>query len=307
MLDINEVAQNVYRIKVPVPINVDSVNLYLFDGVVPTLLDAGTYTPEVSEAVHEGMRLVGIKRLEQVLITHWHVDHAGGAAAFAKEGARIYIGARDYREWLSFVRGEGFTRFNEWAVHEWGVPEEEVSGMLKIYQRLQSLTALPENVGLLQPEQYVLAGDVRLRTVLTPGHTAGHLAFYNEGDRLLFSGDTLLPDQIPYPGIWEEEGVVVSGLPAYLNSLSTIEDLQAKYYLPAHGLPQENPNARCQAVREQLSHQMEKYNSAETVYLGAAHLGQRKPNPGVLFIQLHYVYGWEKLKKLEGTFSSFWK
>jgi len=169
-----------------------------------------------------------------------------------KEGARVFVGSRDYQEWTSFVHGEGFTQLNKWAIQEWGVPEKEISGMLKIYERLRGFTALPDKVGLIEHGQVVLAGDDRLRAIFTPGHTAGHLSFYNEQDRILYSGDMLLPDEIPYPGIWQENGHAVSGMPSYLESLKVIEELEALTYLPAHGAPSNNPVARCQEIREQL-------------------------------------------------------
>jgi glyoxylase-like metal-dependent hydrolase (beta-lactamase superfamily II) len=36
-------------------------------------------------------------------------------------------------------------------------------------------------------------GRLRLRTILTPGHTPGSICFRLEGSPLLFSGDTLFP------------------------------------------------------------------------------------------------------------------
>lgn len=300
MLEIKEVAQNVFMLKVPVPINVAAVNLYLFAGEVPTLLDAGTNTPGVIEAVHEGMKKVGIKQLEQVLITHWHVDHAGAAGTFAKEGARIIVGSRDYQEWASFVGGEGFNQFNRWATEEWEVPEKEISSMITLYKGFHRLTALPEKVDLIEPGKYVLAGNDRLRAILTPGHTAGHLSFFDEKDRVLFSGDMLLPDEIPYPGIWQENGHAVSGLPSYLESLDVVEALEAHTYFPAHGAPSNNPVARCQEIRKQLFHQLDKHRPAKTVYLSASNVGNQKFNSGVLFLKLHYIYGWEQLKKRVG-------
>ncbi|EHQ88610.1 MBL fold metallo-hydrolase [Desulfosporosinus youngiae] len=300
MPDIKEVSQNVYKLTIPVPINVEAVNLYLFAGEVPTLLDAGTNTPEVIEAVNEGMKKVGIKRLEQVVVSHWHVDHAGAANTFAKEGARVLVSSRDHQEWASFVHGDAFSLLNEWAIKEWGVPETEISGMLKISKRLQHLTALPEQVTFIEPEQTIMAGDNLLRAVATPGHTAGHLSFYNEKDSILFSGDMLLPDEIPYPGIWQENGQAVSGLPSYLESLKKIEALGTQQYFPGHGSASENLAARCHEIREQLYRQINDFSAAETVYLSATSIGEQRIHPGVLFIQLHYVYGWKQLKKQVG-------
>ena len=44
------------------------------------------------------------------------------------------------------------------------------------------------------PEESVFElGDLRLHTILNPGHTAGSMSFLLEGHPILFSGDTLFP------------------------------------------------------------------------------------------------------------------
>jgi len=71
-----------------------------------------------------------------------------------------------------------------------------------------------------------------VRTVLTPGHTAGSMCFAVEGTPLLFSGDTLFPGG---PGNTKLEG---ADFPTIIRS---IEDrLFARYepdtvVLPGHG------------------------------------------------------------------------
>jgi len=45
----------------------------------------------------------------------------------------------------------------------------------------------------LEPETVIEVGRTRLRTILTPGHTAGSMCFLVEGSPVLFSGDTLFP------------------------------------------------------------------------------------------------------------------
>jgi glyoxylase-like metal-dependent hydrolase (beta-lactamase superfamily II) len=52
---------------------------------------------------------------------------------------------------------------------------------------------LPSYDFVLEDETVVEVGDLRLRTIATPGHTAGSMCFALEGSPILFSGDTLFP------------------------------------------------------------------------------------------------------------------
>jgi glyoxylase-like metal-dependent hydrolase (beta-lactamase superfamily II) len=56
---------------------------------------------------------------------------------------------------------------------------------------------------LLEDESVIEVGDLRLHTILTPGHTPGSMCFRLEGSPVLFSGDTLFPGgpgATQYPG-----------------------------------------------------------------------------------------------------------
>ncbi len=52
---------------------------------------------------------------------------------------------------------------------------------------------LPSYDLLLDDDSIIEVGRLRLRTILTPGHTPGSMCFRVEGSPLLFSGDTLFP------------------------------------------------------------------------------------------------------------------
>jgi glyoxylase-like metal-dependent hydrolase (beta-lactamase superfamily II) len=52
---------------------------------------------------------------------------------------------------------------------------------------------LPGYDFLLPDDAVIEVGDLRLRTVLNPGHTPGSMSFRLEGHPVLFSGDTLFP------------------------------------------------------------------------------------------------------------------
>ncbi|AHF08119.1 MBL fold metallo-hydrolase [Desulfitobacterium metallireducens] len=298
MPEMREIAPNIYQLKVPLKLSEPFINVYIFRGETPTLMDTGTNTPGVFEMIQTALQRLGIKRLEQVIATHWHVDHAGAAHQFAKKGARILIGAKDYGEWKTFATGESFGIFREWARDEWEIPDGLViEGMVKTYEKLRHMTSWPDQVEQIAPFQTLHAGNYALKAIPTPGHTMGHLAFFEEQQKMLFSGDILLPDQVAYPGIWLEEGKVTSGLPSQLKSLDTLEKLNALQYFPAHGEPQVNTNERCQESRAQILHQVQKYDPHISVYEGALRLRQGKANPVALFTQLHQVYGWKQVNE----------
>ena len=66
------------------------------------------------------------------------------------------------------------------AGYEVGVTAED-AGMLEAYDYL------------LEDESAIEVGDLRLHTLLTPGHTPGSMCFRLESAPVLFSGDTLFP------------------------------------------------------------------------------------------------------------------
>jgi glyoxylase-like metal-dependent hydrolase (beta-lactamase superfamily II) len=52
---------------------------------------------------------------------------------------------------------------------------------------------LPSYDQLLDDDSVIEVGRLRLKTMLTPGHTPGSMCFLVEGSPILFSGDTLFP------------------------------------------------------------------------------------------------------------------
>jgi glyoxylase-like metal-dependent hydrolase (beta-lactamase superfamily II) len=90
---------------------------------------------------------------------------------------------------------------------------------------------LPSYDSLLEDDSVVEVGDLRLRTIATPGHTAGSICFALEGTPLLFTGDTLFPGG---PGATTFEG---GDFPTILRSIEErLFPLPADtIVLPGHG------------------------------------------------------------------------
>ena len=64
-------------------------------------------------------------------------------------------------------------------------------------------TMLPSYDEILEDDEVLTVGRLRLRTIATPGHTPGSMCFHLEGSPVLFSGDTLFPGG---PGATRFEG-----------------------------------------------------------------------------------------------------
>lgn len=62
---------------------------------------------------------------------------------------------------------------------------------------------LPSYDYVLEDDSVIQVGRLKLRTIITPGHTPGSICFKVEGKPLLFSGDTLFPGG---PGATKFEG-----------------------------------------------------------------------------------------------------
>lgn len=131
----------------PGPMTGDGNWTFLITGRVNTLIDAGTGVPAHLDAIE---RALDGASLAQILVTHAHVDHIGGAPALAER----FPGAR-------FRKMPWPERDLKWPVR-W---DPVVAG------------------------EMISAGDSTLVAVHTPGHAPDHLCFWHQPTRALFCGD----------------------------------------------------------------------------------------------------------------------
>jgi glyoxylase-like metal-dependent hydrolase (beta-lactamase superfamily II) len=83
--------------------------------------------------------------------------------------------------------------------------------------------------GTLADRDVIEATEFRLRALHTPGHTANHLCFYLDEERMLFTGDHIM----------EGSTVVIDppdgDMGAYLTSLEKVRKLRLRSIAPGHG------------------------------------------------------------------------
>jgi glyoxylase-like metal-dependent hydrolase (beta-lactamase superfamily II) len=86
--------------------------------------------------------------------------------------------------------------------HIQAVPQLRDAGY-SVHVTQQDAAMLPSYDELLEDESTITVGRLRMKTILTPGHTPGSMCFLLEGSPVLFSGDTLFPGG---PGATHFEG-----------------------------------------------------------------------------------------------------
>lgn len=164
--------------------------------------------------------------VEHVLVTHWHVDHAGLAPRLAERAdATLHMHERD----ASLVGDYAVARERRVArdrqrLREWGIPPQVRSVLVEA----DSPAPLPDSFPVDELGDGDEVAGLTLRA--TPGHTLGHSAFH--GDGILFVGDLVLPDYTPNVGGGDTR--MAHPLAMYRESLARVEGVDGKAY-PGHG------------------------------------------------------------------------
>ncbi len=113
--------------------------------------------------------------------------------------------ANEHEQLLELADSLGVRRVLETHGH-WdhiqAVPEMRDAGY-SVAVTAEDAAMLPSYDEIIGDDEIIEVGDLRLRTIHTPGHTPGSVCFRIEGKPILFSGDTLFPGG---PGTTQLEG-----------------------------------------------------------------------------------------------------
>lgn len=115
-----------------------------------------------------------------------------------------------------------------------GAVEQVRAAGIDVWVREEDAGRLPGYDHLLEDDDVVRVGDLRVRTVHTPGHTPGSICFALENAPVLFTGDTLFPGG---PGNTTFEGGDFATIIASIEErLFRVFDASTTIW-PGHGAP----------------------------------------------------------------------
>jgi hydroxyacylglutathione hydrolase len=130
------------------------------------VIDPGEDAARIAMAVEQTELEIG-----SIIVTHAHIDHVGAVTALVDEYACPVL-----------MHAEAEPMLNQ-------LPTQAMMMGLRFGK-------VPSVDRYVEDEEVLEVGDLRLRSLYTPGHAPGHLAFYVEDEGFVLSGDALFAGSV---------------------------------------------------------------------------------------------------------------
>jgi len=223
MVDIKEVAQNIYLIDNQLYAIPKWGSVYLIKEEKKALVDTGPTTS--ASAVLEGIKKAGVspEEINYLIITHIHLDHAGGAGVLLKDMPQAQV----------VVHHRGAKHLVNPKILVNSVREAQGEEVMRLLGEVVPIET--EQVKPVSGDDVLKLGEKQvLRFIDAPGHASHELCIYESRNNGLFSGDAV--------GISVAENEVLLpvtpppsfDLKLYLNTLERLMTLSATRLYFAH-------------------------------------------------------------------------
>lgn len=225
-----QILPDLYRIIIPLPNSpLKDLNSYVIKSADRNLIiDTGFNRNVCYEAMQEGLHDLDIDLSRtDFMLTHMHSDHTGLVSRLSTDTSKVYISTIDskvFNENIDWQAMLDYALQNGFQLEELLQAAESHPGFKYSPKKIPEFT-------LLEDSSIIEIGNFRLKCILTPGHTEGHLCLYEEDKQIFFSGDHVLYDITPHIESWSYE---INSLKNYIKSLDRVRDLPVKLVLPGH-------------------------------------------------------------------------
>lgn len=185
-------------------------------------------SPALAEALLQEIRRVTNEPLRYVVVTHYHADHIYGLQTLKAAGAEI-VAHRAGREYLG----------------------SDTAALRLQASRSQLAPWIDDQTRLVPADRWVDDDTVielgRERFHLHragPAHTPEDLSVVAEREGVLFAGDLVFRNRVPFVGQADSAG--------WVEALTALLKLKPRLVVPGHGPVSENPLADLQMTRDYL-------------------------------------------------------
>ena len=189
----------------------DSVASYLLETRNgPVIVDPGPAS--TIPALRAGLAEHGyeVAELAALLLTHIHLDHAGGSGTLARENPELLV----YVHQVGAPHVADPSKLLRSATQLYGDRMEQLWG--------EVAPVPPERIRALSGGEMVALGDREFEVAYTPGHASHHVSYFERGTGIAFVGDTAGLRGPPHFSVLPVTPPPDFNLEAWLGSLRTI-------------------------------------------------------------------------------------
>jgi len=186
---------HVIQIVLPTPFPVGPVNVYVIQAEKLTLVDTGPNTEKNWQLLNEGLAKhgLGIGDIQQIVLTHHHVDHMGMLNRILQVNPVPVYGHPNCRPWLrqdpDFLQmaSDFFVSF----YREFGIPGEWLHEFKIHFKSMEQFAEKSDLTATIQDGGPV-PGMPEWTVIDTRGHAQSHISLYRERDGLMVAGDHII-------------------------------------------------------------------------------------------------------------------
>lgn len=256
------VAPGLLWARMPMPMGLDHVNVYLLRGERGwTLVDTGLDTAQTRALWQriEAEQLDGLP-VQALLCTHWHHDHAGLAHWLtARHDVPLLMTHGEYYLMQAHAQPlpDPLPPERQRFYQRSGMPAERVERMFGTIRGSMAMPSVPPTFRRLRDGERLTIGPRRWRVVVGEGHSPEHACLYCDDEQILLAGDQLLP-RISSNVLVTDREPDADPLALWLASLDRLDTLAPDtLVLPSHhgvfrGLP-----ARTEELRAHHAQQLD--------------------------------------------------
>jgi glyoxylase-like metal-dependent hydrolase (beta-lactamase superfamily II) len=227
---------------------------------------------------------VGLDEIIGVVATHVHPDHYGLAGRI-RTSTSAWIAVHE-AELIQIAlnepdRDDKVASLIRWLGH-CGVSADDQDLLSEVHRLVASMVDVQPDQ-LLSDGAVVPGTDGALIAIHTPGHSPGHLCFYDHSRGLLFSGDHLLPKTRTHVG--KRPGNGADPLGDFVGSLERIANINSSVpllCLPGHEWSFDRPRDRSDELSRRSARRLNEvegvvFDGADTVWEVTRRLSWSRP------------------------------
>ncbi len=193
------VSKNIFCL-LPRSSTIISANINIIKSKDPALIDCGSVFDINLNYFQKILKVLGIKTIKKIIITHSHIDHCQNAGHFAEYFGAEIIAHKNTIPILKQSKRGSIDAFEYWDLVEEAFPFVFRSRLSQLYRRIILMgynffvfrrSKRVKEVTAVGDGDIIDLGNMDLQVLFTPGHSNDSICLIEKQQKVIFTGDMI--------------------------------------------------------------------------------------------------------------------